>query len=104
MRDALRQHWPEYIIEATGLGIFMISARGFGALLEYPHSPVRQAIADPTLRRFLMGLAMAVTAVSLIYSPWVKQSGAHFNPAVTLTFARLVRLHRCGAAPDSLIC
>jgi aquaporin Z len=36
-----------------------------------------------------MGLAMALTAVCLIYSPWGKQSGAHFNPAVTLTFARL---------------
>jgi aquaporin Z len=36
-----------------------------------------------------MGLAMGLTAISLIYSPWGKQSGAHFNPAVTLTFARL---------------
>ena len=45
MRDALCQHWPEYLIEAAGLGIFMLSACSFGALLEYPHSPVRQAIA-----------------------------------------------------------
>src|SRR5262249_23579322 len=29
------------------------------------------------------------TAVGLIYSPWGQQSGAHFNPAVTLTFLRL---------------
>jgi aquaporin Z len=71
------------------LGLFMLAACGFGTLLEYPLSPVRQAIADPLLRRFLMGLAMALTAVSLIYSPWGKQSGAHFNPAVTLTFVRL---------------
>jgi aquaporin Z len=89
MQDALRQHWPEYMMEAAGLGLFMVSACGFGTLLESPLSPVRQAIADPLLRRFLMGLAMALTAVSLIYSPWGKQSGAHFNPAVTLTFLRL---------------
>jgi aquaporin Z len=89
MHDALRQHWPEYMMEAAGLGLFMFAACGFGTLLEYPLSPVRQAIADPVLRRFLMGLAMALTAVSLIYSPWGKRSGAHFNPAVTLTFLRL---------------
>ena len=36
-----------------------------------------------------MGVAMGLTAVGLIYSPWGKQSGAHFNPAVTLTFCWL---------------
>jgi aquaporin Z len=32
---------------------------------------------------------MGLTAVSIVYSPWGKQSGAHFNPSVTLTFFRL---------------
>ena len=36
-----------------------------------------------------MGLAMGLTAIGIIYSPWGKQSGAHLNPAVTLTFFRL---------------
>ena len=76
-------------MEAAGLGLFMISACVFGTLLEHPASPVRQAIADPVLRRFLIGLAMGLTAVSIIYSPWGKQSGAHLNPSVTLTFFRL---------------
>ena len=35
------------------------------------------------------GSAMGATAVLLIYSPWGKQSGAHCNPAITLTFIRL---------------
>jgi len=86
---ALRHHWPEYLIEAAGLGIFMISAGLFGTALEYPNSPVHQAIADPLLRRLLMGIAMGLTAVSIIYSPWGKQSGAHINPSVTITFFRL---------------
>jgi aquaporin Z len=89
MRNALHQHWPEYLMEAAGLGLFMLSACIFGTLLEYPASPVRQAIPDPLVRRFLMGLAMALTAISIIYSPWGKQSGAHLNPSVTLTFFRL---------------
>jgi aquaporin Z len=92
MRDALRQHWPEYLMEAAGLGLFMIAACAFGTLLEYPASPVRQAITDSVLRRLLMGLAMALTAISLVYSPWGKQSGAHLNPSVTLTFFRLGKL------------
>jgi aquaporin Z len=36
-----------------------------------------------------MGIAMGTTAILLIYSPWGKQSGAHMNPAVTLSFFRL---------------
>ena len=36
-----------------------------------------------------MGAIMGLTAIGLIYSPWGQQSGAHLNPAVTLTFWRL---------------
>ena len=89
MNRETRFHWPEYLMEEAGLGLFMVSAGLFGTLLEYPQSPVRLAIADPILRRVLMGLAMGLTAVGIIYSPWGKQSGAHINPAVTLTFWRL---------------
>ena len=63
--------------------------RSFVALLEHPSSPVRQVIPDPTLRRVLTGIAMGLTAIAIVYSPWGKQSGAHFNPSVTLTFWRL---------------
>lgn len=86
---ALREHWPEYLMEAWGLGTFMVSAGLFATLLEYPGSPVREAIENADLRRGLMGLAMGLTAIAIIYSPWSKQSGAHINPVVTLTFWRL---------------
>ncbi len=55
---ALRAHWPEYLMEGALLGLFMVSACGFTALLEHPGSPVRQALANEFLRRGLMGLAM----------------------------------------------
>jgi len=89
---ALRAHWPEYAMEGALLGIFMLAACGFASLLEHPASPVRQALADGFLRRGLMGLAMGMTAVAIIYSPWGKRSGAHVNPATTLTFLRLKRV------------
>ena len=89
---AMASHWQEYAIEAALLGTFMLSACLFTVLLFHPASPVPGLVPDRFLRRVLMGLAMGGTAVGLVYSGWGKQSGAHFNPAVTLTFARLGRI------------
>jgi aquaporin Z len=89
MTRALRQHWPEYLMEAACLGVFMLSAGAFTALLESPHSPIRQAIAHNFIRLALNGLAMGLTAIAIVYSPWGARSGAHMNPAVTWTFLRL---------------
>ncbi len=86
MLDALGHHWPEYLMEAGLLGCFMLSACLFGTLLGHPDSPVVQHVRGQFLRRMAMGVAMGLTAVVLIYSPWGQQSGAHMNPATTLTF------------------
>jgi aquaporin Z len=83
------RHLPEYLMEGALLGLFMISACTFTVMLEHPASPVSAAIPDPFMRRLLIGLAMGATAIVLIYSPWGRQSGAHMNPAITLTFTRL---------------
>src|SRR5262245_6493372 len=98
LRTALRGHWPEYLIEAGGLGLFMLSALSSTALLQHPASPVRAAIPDPMLRRLGIGLALGATAMALVYSPFGQRSGAHFNPAMTLTFFRLGKV----AGPDAL--
>lgn len=88
----------EYLIEAAGLGLFMISATVCVAAMQHPASPLRGWIASGDARRALIGVAMGLTAASLIYSPWGKRSGAHFNPAVTLTFFRLGKV-----APRDLV-
>ena len=90
--DIVREHWPEYLMEAAGLGLFMISAAVVTALLEYPSSPLHEQLPDPVIRRVLIGIAMGLTAIGIIYSPWGKQSGAHLNPAVTVTFFRLGKI------------
>src|SRR5262245_60550704 len=90
--SAFRSHWRLYLMEAAGLATFMISACLFGVLLEHAESPVRHAIGDPLERRALMGLAMGLTAVTIIYSRWGKNSGAHINPSVTLPSLRLGRI------------
>lgn len=92
MLKTLPRHWPEYLMEAWGLGIFMISAGFFTILLENPLSPLNGLVPNAELRRVMMGAAMGLTAVAIIYSPWGKRSGAHINPAVTLTFLRLGKI------------
>src|SRR5215469_6137363 len=91
-KRALTQHWPEYMIEGLCLGLFMISACTFGAMLEHPASPVRMSIPSADCRRFMAGIAMGLTAGLLIYSPLGRRSGAHMNPATTLTFFRLGKI------------
>ncbi len=95
MLKTLKIHWPEFLIEAWCLGTFMVAACAFGVALFHPASPV--VGYSFAMRNIAMGLAMGATAVGIICSPWGKRSGAHFNPAVTLTFLRLGKVERADA-------
>lgn len=82
-------HFNLYLIEAALLGAFMIAACLAVMLVEHPASGVRRRIGSALVRRGIIGMAMGVTAVVLITSPWGRLSGAHMNPAVTLAFTLL---------------
>jgi aquaporin Z len=98
MLDALRRHWPEYLMEAGELAAFMVSAAVVVSLLDHSASPVRQVVSDPVLRRLIVGILMGLTAIGIVHSPWGRQSGAHFNPSFTLTFLRLGKIAPADAA------
>jgi aquaporin Z len=87
--DSLRLHWPEYLMEAGESGLYLFSACAVATLLWHPGSPIQRHLPSDAVRRMLMGLAMGATIIAIVLSPWGKQSGAHFNPAVTFTFYRL---------------
>lgn len=91
-RGAMRSDWRSWAAEAGAIGTFMVVAMAATVVLEHPASPIRQALSDGTVRRVLMGAAMGLTAIGLIYSPPGVRSGAHMNPAVTLGFLRLGRI------------
>lgn len=90
------ENLPEYAIEAWCLCTFMVSASLFGVLLFHPASPAFGI--NVWLRNAIAGAAMGSTAIAIICSPWGKRSGAHFNPAVTLTFFRLGKINGRDAA------
>jgi len=90
LRQSLSRHWPEYLIEADPLGLFLASAGLFTVLFEYPASPLHVLIPEALQRRAWIGLAMGATAVALFYSPWE----ADLNRAQPLCDAK------AGASPE----
>jgi aquaporin Z len=95
---SFRFHWPEYLMEAAEVGLYLFLTCVLAGLLVYPASPVRGFVGSTTGLRALMGLAVGVTVIAIITSPWGRQSGGHFNPALTLAFYRLGKVR----LPDAL--
>ena len=86
---SLRLHWPEFLMEAGEIGSYMFFACAFATLFQHPASPVRHFILSALFRRAFMGLAIGATVIVIVMTSWGKQSGGHFNPAMTFTFYRL---------------
>jgi len=86
-----------FIQEAIGLGLFMISAGFFSVLLYHPHFSGWIPMHSWVLRQILIGFCMGTTAFFIITNPWISRSGAHINPAVTISFYYLKRIDRLEA-------
>lgn len=98
MLEALQRSGLNALIEASLLGTFMVSACATVLAVQHPASPVRRAVPSATARRMIIGVVMGLTAIALIYSPLGQRSGAHMNPAVTLTFLVLGKINALDSA------
>jgi aquaporin Z len=92
-----QRHWRLYVDEGVELAIFMISACFFSVWLFDPAFPALHLLPGSAVRRLLMGISMGATAILIIRSPMGKRSGAHFNPAITLTYFRLGKIDKWDA-------
>jgi len=99
MIESLRKHWREYLMEAAGLGGFIIGASLLTVLLEHPNLFVMESWfgSHPLLRRAPLGIVMGAY-IALFVHLCGERSGAHINPAVTLSFLRIGKIRIWDAA------
>jgi aquaporin Z len=91
-------HWREYLMEGTEIASLMLSICVFGTLLYSSDSPfTNYFVISRAIRSVLMGIAIAAATYLIIRSPFGRRSGAHFNPAITVTFLWLRRIHHWDA-------
>jgi aquaporin Z len=97
LTDAVATHWREYLMEAIGLGVQMLCICIFGTLLYSSASPISRLALPRAANAAMMGVCVAATTLLLIRSPFGRRSGAHFNPAISITYLWLGRMHRWDA-------
>ena len=96
--NGTRFHWPEYLMEAAQVALFLFLTCFFAGWILSPASPIRHVFDRSLEVRALMGLAVGVTVAAIVMTPWGQRSGGHFNPAITVAFYRLRKIH----LPDAL--
>jgi hypothetical protein len=94
MVRALRKHWPEYLMEAALLGLFMVSACAFTVLLDYTNSPIHQASSSAACRCVTHGLAKRKSHAAwsrLVPDPYLRRAtySPHFTSQISATLATI---------------
>jgi aquaporin Z len=84
-------------MEAVELAVLMFCICVAGTVLYSTSSPLERFTLSRIEKASLMGFAVAATTFLIMRSPFGRRSGAHFNPAITLSYLWLGLIHRWDA-------
>lgn len=87
------KHWEEYGSELLGTAVLLFCVVGAVACLFGQSSPLAQKITSTPIRLLLVGLALGGVSGLVAITPPGRLSGAHLNPAVSLGFWALGKMH-----------
>ena len=90
---ASRTPWRLYIAEMIGTGALLIGGLSVVIFMFGKGSPMAALFPDEGARRAITGFLFGSTGALIALSPIGKVSGAHINPAVTLAFWLMGKLH-----------
>jgi aquaporin Z len=88
-----RTHWRLYVSEIAGTAALLIGGLSAVIFMFGNGSPIPAILPDEGLRRAITGFLFGSTGALVALSPVGKESGAHINPAVTLGFWLMGKLH-----------
>jgi aquaporin Z len=91
-------HWRIWFAEGAGTALLVLGALSAICLDFGSGSPVADVFPSESLRRLMTGLLVGSTVGLVAISPLGRLSGAHLNPAVTLSFRVLGRISGHDAA------
>lgn len=86
-------HWQEYGAELLGTAILVFVGLSAVVFNFGQGLPMEQLVPDKSIRLLLTGLMFAGTGSLVAISPLGKLSGAHVNPAVSLSFWLQGKMH-----------
>ncbi len=86
-------HLAEYFSEFWGTAFLLLCVVGVVSVMFGSGSPVPRAVPSPSLRLLLAGLMLGSAGSLVAISPLGRLSGAHLNPAVSVGFWMLGKMH-----------
>ena len=86
-------HFEEYASEFAGTAFLLVCVVGIVALTFSAHSPLPHLLPSVTLRLALIGLVLGLASWAVALSPPGRLSGAHLNPAISMGFWLLGKMH-----------